>query len=84
MGFFKRFPEHIPLSGCCSASIAAAYQPCRLYSVQTPARELDPDISLQKLKWGVVEDHDQASDSIGHAIFSVEEVTPLVKGKAYA
>lgn len=41
------------LSGCCSAGITAACQPSSVrLNDETATRELDPDLSCQKLKWG--------------------------------
>lgn len=78
------YPEHIPLSGCSSASIAAACQPFRLREDEDSMRGFDPDLPFQKLYWGVVEDPDSATDNIGHATFSASSVTTLVKEKIYA
>jgi hypothetical protein len=47
--------------------------------------EFDPGLACQKLKWGVVEEHDdEHSNNIGHATFAACETTPLVEGKLYA
>jgi hypothetical protein len=81
-----KFPANVPLSGCCSASIAAACQPSRVGpDNETLLGEFEPDLACQKLKWGVVEKHDDGdSNSIGHATFAARETTQLVKGKLYA
>jgi hypothetical protein len=82
----RKFPANVPLSGCCSASIAAACQPSRVgLDNETLMPEFDPGLACQKLKWGVVEEHDdEHSNNIGHATFAACETTPLVEGKLYA
>lgn len=83
--FAQKYPANIPLSGCCSASIAAACHPSRyLPDDRAPPREFDPDLAYLKLKWGVVEEPDEDADGIGHATFAADEITPLVEDKVYA
>ncbi|KAJ6086616.1 hypothetical protein N7467_005530 [Penicillium canescens] len=81
-----KFPANMPLSGCCSASIAAACQPSRVGpNNETLLGEFEPDLACRKLKWGVVEKHDdEDSNSIRHATFAASETTELVKEKLYA
>lgn len=85
IALFRKYPANIPLSGCSSASIAAACQPSGacLNEESTPC-EFDPDLSCQKLKWGVVESPDANADQVGHATFTAGEATALIKGEMYA
>jgi hypothetical protein len=81
-----KFPANVPLSGCCSASIAAACQPSRVGpDNETLLGEFEPDLACRKLKWGVVEKYDdEDTTSIGHATFAASETTELVEEKLYA
>lgn len=85
VSFVSRYPAKVPLSGCCSASIAAACQPSREYNGDTPKVDFDEDLSSQKLVWGVVEVPDNATNgNIGHATFAAAETARLEKDKSYA
>lgn len=85
ISLIKRYPDSIPLSGCCSASIAAACHPSRVYDDETPADTFDPDLSAQKLMWGVVELPDEdTNDNIGHATFAAKETSPPAGENLYA
>ncbi|KAJ5466520.1 hypothetical protein N7530_010307 [Penicillium desertorum] len=80
-----KYPANIPLSGCCSASIAAACHPSRvLLGDGTPVRQFEPNLSHRKLKWGVVEKPDEGADGIGHGTFAADEVSALIEGELYA
>ncbi|KAL4914885.1 hypothetical protein BDW62DRAFT_204105 [Aspergillus aurantiobrunneus] len=79
------FPDNVPLSGYCSASIAAACQPARVGpDNETPRRDFDPDLSSLMLKVGGVERPDDDPENIGHATFSAGEATPLKESRLYA
>ncbi|KAJ5151786.1 hypothetical protein N7492_010081 [Penicillium capsulatum] len=80
----RRYPKNIPLSGCCSASIAAACQPTRFHGNKTLMSDFDPHLPFEKLGWGVVEDPADCMDGIGHATFSSEGITSLMTEKVYA
>lgn len=95
----KKYPESIPLAGCCSASLAAACHPLK-GSLGTGNEEVTGDAQQQKedkgvndlvykkLKWGIVESAEDFggddSSGIGHATFATGGMTPLVIGKLYA
>ncbi|KAJ5765392.1 hypothetical protein N7520_004951 [Penicillium odoratum] len=50
LGYFKKFPEGMPLAGCCSASIAAACQPSLLHGNELGSMTVFPsDLSSRKL-----------------------------------
>jgi hypothetical protein len=84
LSLFKKFPEAMPLAGCCSASIAAACQPSILHGSDLRSiRAFPSDLSTRKLKWGVVERPEEMENGIGHATFSDDTVTPLEKHKMY-
>lgn len=78
LGVFKKYAPHMPLAGCCSASIAAACQPSRLGCDASESNKYFPsDLAEKKLKWGVVERPEQSEFGIGHATFSADDVMPL-------
>lgn len=95
---WRRYPENMPLSGCCSASIAASCHPSRVYDddddgqedndedAPSPEVEANADtIASRKLCWGVVEPPIPAiNGNVGHATFSATETLPLVRDKLYA
>lgn len=84
LSIFKKYPESITLAGCCSASIAAACQPSKLYGNDLNSMAAFPSqLSYQKLKWGVVEKPEDMENGIGHATFSDEAVTSLQEGQMY-
>ncbi|KAJ5162239.1 hypothetical protein N7492_007631 [Penicillium capsulatum] len=81
----KHYPDRVPLSGCCSASIAAACHPSRIYDDDTLEVSFDPELSSQKLGWGVVEASDEViNGNIGHATFAATKTLPLVEEQLYA
>lgn len=83
IGMLGRYPDTMPLAGCCSASIAAACQPSRPRDDGVPGRFPD-DLAYKKLQWGILETSEEDIGSgIGHATFGTE-VSPLVEGKLYA
>jgi hypothetical protein len=71
---FIPYKRGMPLVGNCSLAISAACHPH-----QNPEDEAIL-LSEQKVQWGVVSTNE---DGIGHCAFSSEEVTNLVKGRAY-
>ncbi|KAJ5116229.1 hypothetical protein N7456_000577 [Penicillium angulare] len=94
---WRRYPDNMPLSGCCSASIAASCHPSRVYDDHDDQEDDDDDasnreidanadsIASQKLCWGVVEPPNPAiNGNVGHATFSATETIPLVRDKLYA
>lgn len=84
LGFFKKYAPHMPLAGCCSASIAAACQPSRLGCDASGSIKCFPsDLVEKKLKWGVVEHPEQSEFGIGHATFSADDVPPLEEETMY-
>ncbi|GIK01915.1 hypothetical protein Aspvir_005956 [Aspergillus viridinutans] len=85
IGIFKKYPESMSLSGCCSASIAAACQPCRVHGNGIGNQEFPEDLVYKKIQWGVVESPEENMPlGIGHATFAAQDVSPLVEGKLYA
>lgn len=84
LGFLKKYAPHMPLAGCCSASIAAACQPSRLAcDVSGSNKSFPSDLAEKKLKWGVVERPEQSEFGIGHATFSADDVPPLEEETMY-
>ena len=73
---FARYPSHVPLAACCSASLGAACQPAEGESFQQ-------DLPLKRLNWGVV-DCGRGEIGVGHATFSSLPVGQLMKGRLYA
>ncbi|KAF7167150.1 hypothetical protein CNMCM5623_000557 [Aspergillus felis] len=85
IGIFKKYPDSMPLAGCCSASIAAACQPSRVLGNGIGNQEFPEDLVYKKIQWGVVESPEENMPlGIGHATFAAEDVSPLVEGKLYA
>lgn len=81
---FKRFTGGMSLAGCCTASIAAAYQLQRKPGNPSTAQgKFLPDLAKQKLKWGEVLALSEGHNGIGHATFTDGIVIPLEKGKVY-
>lgn len=84
LGVFKKYAPHMPLAGCCSASIAAACQPsCLGCDASESNRSFPSDLAEKKLKWGVVESPEQSEFGIGHATFSADDVPPLEEETMY-
>ncbi|KAI9930673.1 hypothetical protein ASPWEDRAFT_39575 [Aspergillus wentii DTO 134E9] len=83
LAIFRKYPGSMPLAGGCSASMAAACQPSRVFDNGSAQSTFPQDLANEKLKWGVVHDPDGDSGGIGHATFSADEVTRLVKGGLY-
>ena len=73
---FKHFPPHAPLSGGCSASIAAACQP------GTGAEVFEPALAERRLRWGVIKVPRHSER--GHATFSDGAVGRIVLDMEYA
>ncbi|KAB8228665.1 uncharacterized protein BDW43DRAFT_212429 [Aspergillus alliaceus] len=80
----KKYPDTMPLAGCCSASISAACQPAKPGDDAENPEGFPEDLVHKKLQWGVINDseHGQRSE-VGHATFGTE-VTPLIEEKLYA
>ncbi|KAL1846346.1 hypothetical protein Plec18170_009197 [Paecilomyces lecythidis] len=80
---FIRYPDTIPLAGCCSASIAAACQPSHP-SKEEDHKEFPEDLAYQRLQWGAVGNSESNSEvEVEHATFGTD-VRPLESGKLYA
>ncbi|KAJ5173143.1 hypothetical protein N7492_005736 [Penicillium capsulatum] len=80
----RKYLANVPLAGCCSASIVAGCHPSRVVSDNDASQyDFDPNLSHQKLQWGVIEDADESVDGVGHANFTASEPTALLEGKRY-
>lgn len=76
IGVLRTYPANMPLAACCSASIAASFQP------QEPMTE--DNIAQKKRQWGVVDEGVVANGGDGYVCFSFCDVSPLVVGRKYA
>lgn len=82
---FMKYPTAIPMAGCCSASIAAACQPCSIGGEDPdPNIEFPLGLARRKLKWVVVKKPEETRSGIGHATFSADDVATLKEGQKYA
>jgi hypothetical protein len=68
----RKFNSTIPVTGSCSAAIAAACQ---------PGREPDEDAAFQRVQWGVME---YGRNGVGHCGFSSHQVEVPEDGRMYA